>query len=498
MKYSLIFILVLSATLAGRPLMASTKLDFTTVDMLTYRCFQEKKWDSVIVVGKQALRQNIDYYYLRVRMGISYFEKADYFPAATHLKKARQFNSGDAFVADYLYKTYAYSNRHEEARILRAAMPVKEQDTTLLSHGFLQQVHFETGYTISSNRAPDNLATLMDTDSIYGEQDLYGNSMYSSLALKLKITNRLGLSLAFNYLNFAKTKYIQYGRVEDQLQNIADSSWGKFYHYTFPRVVYDTSFTYHVTQYEGHIGATAVLPWGLKVMPAFHFIHVSYPVISSSYQLQRVTDTGYFTAADGKYTTFPFDRIIYSYSSNDTSFNNFVAALRLTKDAGIFSIGVHGSWSNLNGKKQKQVGASLTCYPLGNLDFYGTTTFTGFMQGKVKRLLLSQVLGAKITPWMWGEANFYYGDYTNANIFNGSIVYNNSDIIDYRAGGTLVFLIGKHMQLSLIYQYFRKESTQIYYENTVDPDTHETTQSQQTRNNPYNTNTLIGGITWKF
>jgi hypothetical protein len=157
-----------------------------------------------------------------------------------------------------------------------------------------------------------------------------------------------------------------------------------------------------------------------------------------------------------------------------------------------------GSWSNLNGKKQKQISASLTCFPLGNLRLYGTTAVTGFFQGKSKRLLLSQVIGTQITPWMWGEADFYYGDYTNANIFNGSVVYNNSDIIDYRGGATLIFLAGKHLRISLTYQYFRKESQQYYYIKTQDPDTKEINEIIQTKNNPYNTNTLIGGITWKL
>ena len=103
----------------GTALYSAEKLDFTTVDMLTYRCYMEKKWDSVIVVGKQALRQDIDYYYLRVRLGIAYFEKSDYFPSATHLKKARQFNSGDPYVADYLYRALVYTNRTGEAGLLR-------------------------------------------------------------------------------------------------------------------------------------------------------------------------------------------------------------------------------------------------------------------------------------------------------------------------------------------------------------------------------------------
>jgi len=492
--------------LSGVSSKAEVKLDFTTVDQLTYRYYQEKKWDSVIHIGKQALRQDIDYYYLRVRMGISYFEKGAYFPATTHLKRAREFNSADPVIAGYLYYAYLYSNRFEEAGLIKSTMTempdqhpggIPGQHTSPYS-GLITEVHAEGGYTISSDRSPENLGTLMENDSIYGEQDLYGNSSYFNTGLKLMVSKRIGLSLAYNFLNFSKTKYIQYGRGESHLESITDTSWGKNYNYTFPWVVYDTSFNYHIKQNEAHIGVSAILPWGIRIMPAFHWIHVSYNRIDPGFRMDTIQDTAFYTSVDNLYHTFPFALTTYSFNQKDTSFNNYIAALEVTKDEGIFRFGIHGSWSNLNLKKQKQIGVSLTCFPFGNLNFYGTTSATGFFQGKDKRLLVSQVLGVKITPWMWGEADFYYGDYTNANIFNGSIVYNNSDFIDYRAGASLVFVVGKHLRLSLNYQYFRKESQQLYYIKTQDPDTKEINEIPKFKNNPYNTNNLIGGISWKL
>jgi hypothetical protein len=219
---------------------------------------------------------------------------------------------------------------------------------------------------------------------------------------------------------------------------------------------------------------------------------------NASYSTKAVQDTAFYSAFDSTYHTFPYTRYLYSFDQKDTSFNNYLIGLRITKDLGTFDIGISGSWSNLNNKKQIQAGVLLTYYPLGNLNLYGTTTITGFFQGRDKRLLLSQVVGGKIIPWMWLEGNLYWGDYTNANIYNGSVVYNNNDIIDYRAGANLIFIVGEHLQLSLIYQYFRKKSHQLYYIKTTDPVTNEVNEMPQIKNNPYNTNTIIGGITWKL
>jgi len=473
-------------------------LDFQQVDMLTYRCYTEQKWDSVILVGKQALRQDIDYYYLRVRMGVSYYNVKEYFPAITHLKKAREFNSVDPFVTNYLYNSYLMTNQADEAGLLMSKAPKEDLDTSWSKPGVFQQIHFESGYTLSGDRNPTNLPTLMGSDSIYGEQDLYGNNFYANLGLNLRVSNRLSFSLAYNYLNFAKTKYVQYGKSQAHLDSISDQPFSRDYFYSFPWTAHDTSFQYHVKQNEAYLAATVSLPWGIKIMPAVHWINVKYTMVNTSYDTVSISDTAYYSKFDSTYHMFTYPSILYTFTQKDTSFNNFVAALRISKDIGHFIIGLAGSWSNLNGKTQYQAGAGLTYFPLGNLNLYGTTTATGFFQGSNKRLLLSQVIGGRLTPWMWGEVNFNYGDYTNANIANGAIVYNNSDKIDYRAGATLTFLLGRHLRLSLVYQYFRKESQQYYYVKKENPTTHEIREVLQTANNPYNTNTLIGGITWKF
>jgi tetratricopeptide (TPR) repeat protein len=498
-KGRIIFVVfVLSFSLFALPVHSSETIDYQTVESQTYRLFLEQKWDSVIVIGKQALQENLDYFYLRLRIGISYYELQKYIQAIEHLRKAREFNSMDPVAIEYLYQSYVHSGRDGDANALIPGMSSTTKEKLQIDPDLLEQVHFESGYTISSDRDPENLATLMGSDSIYGEEDLYGNNLYSNLGLKLRLSHRVGLSMAYNYLNFNKTKYIQYGRSEAILDSIINKPFSKDYFYSYPWKIYDTSFKYQVKQHEGYLNASVIIPWGIKIIPAIHFLHVSYTAVNPSYRVDSISDTAYYFRPDSTYHMFRYPSVVYSFTEKDTSFNNWVVSLGLSRDFGIFNIGLNGSWSNLNGKNQEQVGASLTYYPMGTINYYGTTAATGFFQGKDKRLLLSQVIGAKITPWLWAEGNFYYGDYTNANIFNGSIVYNNTGIIDYRGGATLMFILGKHIRLSLIYQYFRKESQQLYYIKTGDPVTKEINEIQQTKNNPYNTNTIIGGITWKF
>lgn len=455
MKKLLIPILLLIILFNTASLKAAVNIDFNTVDELTYRYYLEKKWDSVIIIGKQALRVNIDYYFLRVRMGLAYYEQKEYIPAATHLVKARQFDPKDSVVADYLYYAYIFTNRMEEARILQESLPMAARNVLDKKKGFVDVVDVESGYTFSSNNALQDKPSLMEKDSIYGETDVYGNYLYEQLGLRFNLSNRIGLSVSYNYLNFSKLKYIQYVL------------------YTSPPVTYDTSFQYNINQHEIYAGLSWYLNGGFRIMPAVHMIHDSYPVIGAS-----------------------FDGSVYNYTRSDTSFANYLVGLSLSKEIGRFNVGLSGSWSNMNNRKQKQAVAYMTWLPFGNLNLYSTTSVTGFFQSNDNRLLLSQLIGAKITPWCWAEGSFYYGDYTNANIMNGAVVYNNSDVIDYRGSANLYFLVGKHLQFSLLYQYARKESKQYFF--TVNPSSKEVNSTPKVLLNPYNTHTIIGGITWKL
>jgi len=484
--------------------MSQAKLDFKAVDELTDRYFKEQKWDSIISIGHKALRQNIDYYYLRVRMGISYFEKQKYIPAATCLRKARSFNSSDSTVTDYLYWSYLYSNLEGDARFLKPFLPKVEWETQKVNGGFLEQINFAGGYTLSSDKSSVIIPDLAgkfgpkgDND-YYGEQDVYGNSFICNLGLKLRVMKRIELSLAYNYLNLDKSTYIKDGHFRDRLMGTSDSSGGKVYHYSYPWITRDTSLHNSINQHEGNLGIIVTLPAGFKIQPNFHLIHVSYTEPNVIFRAKTSNDTDFYSST--KYTYHPFTHYNYTFNQKDTSFYNYVISLLVTKDITIFNIGLFLSWSNLNGQTQEQAGIALTYYPLGNLHFYGTSAITGFLQGSENRIFLNQILGAKVIKWWWLEGNLYWGNYTNANIFNGSVVYNNSDKIDFSTGVSLFFFAGKHLQLSLIYQYLSEESPCLFDLKRPIPGTVPLKINDQTQitNIKYYTNNLIGGITWKL
>ena len=88
------------------PFAADAGNDFKSVDETTFRLYEEKKWDSLIVVGKQALKDDIDYYFLRMRLGIAFYSIKLYNLAIEHFQKALAFNSQNAVTWDYFCLLY--------------------------------------------------------------------------------------------------------------------------------------------------------------------------------------------------------------------------------------------------------------------------------------------------------------------------------------------------------------------------------------------------------
>ena len=90
-------------------------IEFTTVENGTLKYFNSGQFDSLIIVGKAALKNKLDYFYLRYRMGYAYFNKNRFRQAAKQFEKARQFNSLDESTLLYLYYSYKYSGNEAEA-----------------------------------------------------------------------------------------------------------------------------------------------------------------------------------------------------------------------------------------------------------------------------------------------------------------------------------------------------------------------------------------------
>jgi len=98
------------------------KPDFQSVDSLTYKYYLSNEWEKLIKEGNNAIDNNIDYKYLRQRIGYAYYSKGNYIQAKKHFEKALAFDSFNDFTLTYLYYSYLSLGEDEYASLISAKM----------------------------------------------------------------------------------------------------------------------------------------------------------------------------------------------------------------------------------------------------------------------------------------------------------------------------------------------------------------------------------------
>lgn len=94
---------------------AQQELNFRIVEDSSYALYLKHDWKQLQKLGHRAIRQNIDYFYLRERLGIAFYEQKKYQLALPQFVAANNLNSGDELVQEYIYYAYAFDNRYDEA-----------------------------------------------------------------------------------------------------------------------------------------------------------------------------------------------------------------------------------------------------------------------------------------------------------------------------------------------------------------------------------------------
>lgn len=442
---SLIFILVV-------PLFVKAQMSSLQFEYLSARLLYEKKWDSLKLISHQRIKQGEDYYYLRYRLGVAYYESHDYRTAATHLEKAYTFNNGDHYLLEYLYYSYLFGGRECDAQWIAAELPkYLKLKTSTKENKWIRSIYAEGGTSLSNNFNKNQDVDINDTSNIFGTTDLNNRILYGHIGLSHQLGRFLNVYQGFSYINIDKKKLIAYpGR--------------------------DTVFPYKLNQTEYYVNLDFVPIKSWKITPFFHGQLVKSTSIDAIYD--SVTNT---------YSTFP----------DETSLSQIIVGATLQKEWQKFCFGAFFSFSNINYAKQRQLGVTVTWFPKGNTDLYTYTAITWLNEYKQptdsklekNRFIIDQNIGKKIYTKLWVEIGATLGDLTHYNEKNGFVVYNSSDKINYRVSASFIIPLTKQIELSLRYQYLGKETDMNYYQ---------TISKQQTKTLNYQNNNILGGIKWKL
>ena len=97
--------------------------ELAAYDSITYQQYLLGNWDELIFTGQKAIKENIDFKWLRQRMGYAYLMKKQYYKSYDAYEAAYRMDETDEISVLYLYYNSLYTGNYSRARYLAAKLP---------------------------------------------------------------------------------------------------------------------------------------------------------------------------------------------------------------------------------------------------------------------------------------------------------------------------------------------------------------------------------------
>ncbi|SDC99214.1 tetratricopeptide repeat protein [Williamwhitmania taraxaci] len=183
--------IILTALMLAFATASFAQNDFISLDKQNYDYYLQGDYKNLKETGEKMIAQGIDYYFLRMRLGILAYNNQKYASAVTHFTKALELNSLDTISRGYIYSSYLLSGRVADANLYLGSLGEDEKNSALKSikEPELLQIYLGT-YITNSTTNNLNYKIVDNTTVIYAGIESY-------------LSSRIKGTLA--YTNFRKT-----------------------------------------------------------------------------------------------------------------------------------------------------------------------------------------------------------------------------------------------------------------------------------------------------
>lgn len=423
-----------------------TPLSFKQVDSTSYSLYLKQDWKSVIDLGKKSQKAGIDFYYLKVRMGVAYFKVEKMLSAVKMFEEAYAVNPSDIFVQEYLYWAYVYSGLNLESQLFYQKMAQTVKDSVKLKLPVVSAI--DVGFVATNNSDYDDMLTSVG-DSDDGESRSFPDK-YQLYTLGLNHPLSKGINLYHR---------VTYMPIESNYQL---NSSGE---------VENTSYEGEEIRY--YADATFALgnKWYLDMY--LDLIFGSYDDLTTQTTVGNGNGNG-----NGSGVRYKYD---------EENYTDYVFGASITKAMYFTRNTVNVSYSNLNNADQFQVGYTILIYPLGSAYFvpFASVQYQNESKNSNSRFIFSGGISAGIKDFnITGFGNF--GDTHNFNSNNGSLIYNQSATTTNEYGAILQVYLKKAI-IKVGYSYMEMEDNYVTADYLI-----------STKKYKFNQNNIIGGITWRL
>ncbi len=420
--YRLIFIIAFFAFFSTG-IHAQDTTSFTYYDKETYAAYLRGDWNRVISVGKKALHKKIDYYYLRMRLGIAWFSKHNYHKAIPQFRKALTFNKKDPIAMEYLYSCFLYSGRKADRQALLYKMsPALKEKLNIKKINGISAFELSSDWFYNTDYSSLNGYNPYLSEGTDGEQTL----TYRGADIAARLSQNAGkiVSLDYGYRFLSKSRYYFY---RDNGVNYE---------------MRDDNYIQH--QLYGSI----------KLHPANGF---TIGLSANYLNLRNRTpfSNGYYYGS----------RFYVVHSGH-----NWTTQLFLRGDFPLFSLYGGAGLSELNDFYQVQADGGMVFYPFGNLNFYLGSDISLVLQGNApsdiiweNNFIFSPFMGFKVAKPFWMEFYAYKGKMYNYRDLDGWNIYNEPNPVNKSAGINFIFYLSKsNTSITLSTSY--SDATSYYYQ----------------------------------
>tara|TARA_R110001583_G_scaffold67308_3_gene192573 strand:- start:29168 stop:30493 length:1326 start_codon:yes stop_codon:yes gene_type:complete len=418
---------------------AQKNLSFKEVDSTTYDLYLKQDWKSLIEVGKQSRQENINFYYLNVRMGIAYYNDNKMLSAVKELEEAYIANSFDIVVQEYLYWAYKFSDMVLESQLFFEKMSKPMKDKINLNLPFISSI--DIGFLGTSNVDFDTMS-VSDINADNNDVRIFPESYsYYSIALNHPLSKKVNF---YHQLTFISIK-------NNQQENTSNLITNKLYNSKESRYYADVTFA---------LGNR----W---------YFDTYLNVISGNYD--NVNIDGAINIGGPRFLS----------TSSTIKYSDVVFGAAISKASYFSRSSVNASISNLNNKKQFQAGYSVSLFPLGStlLVPFGSIQYQN--QNTVSNLIYNG--GIAINTNKFSITGFgSFGDITNYVSNNGVFIYNQ--------------LAKTTSEIGFVLKVFTKDAVIKAGYTFAEMEDFYQTQDNEILSKTYNFNqqNLIIGITWNF
>jgi hypothetical protein len=386
-----VILLLMSATL-------SAQNDFLKLDKKSYDFFIRGDFENLRKTADTMFSKGIDYYYLRMRLGVLSFNKQLYQGSFDNFSKALEFNSSDTLPREYIFYSYLYSGRISDAYLYLRSVPASGKTHLLSSINMPVLSDIFTGSTASGYDIH-----LYKTNSLYYE------------AIKSSYSFNAGFESYFAGRfkgTFAITNYRKAERVYSATNNA-----GK-----------DLNFS----QNQVYIRLTGYL------FPGWEFSGFSHVAFLKDETSPAQTGMG---------------------SSSSLSRTEYDWGMGISKNGWRIRTGVNLSISNFSNSNQIRGEGYLVYLPYGNLNLYFTSG--GMYQNDMNwggTYQINQEAGFRISRSLWIESGIIVGNSFLYARYQGYAMNNSFQIPGTTIYGNIIIMAGSKFSLTLAPFYAINES----------------------------------------